>query len=476
MIAPFGLLVGLAAPASIAAQAAAGTPLEIGRTYQIASRALGESRAIDVSLPDGYTDNPTRRYPLLLVLDGEFEDEIAMAAARFYAGTGQLPAMIVVGVRNTNRTRDFTPAPVAGFRIPPEADSAGGADRFLAFLAGELVPYLDSAYRTAPMRVLVGHSLGGLLALYTLGKQPGLFTGYVVMEPSAWWNNEREFNMARATLQQPAARHARVMMVNTQLLGLDTTQWGGAYPMVRHLSTVGETHASMALAGMMLGLRTMFADFRPTEWRPGTRPVAMLDRYDSLTQRLGYAVPIPEQAFDQVVRMSIDSRFFDDAARVLDRMERTLGASDASRRWRAQLARERAQPQPAGFIQLEIPTRRPTPRDASAFLGHWVTIGQADAHAVDIRASGDTIVVHDRVEFPNNVPAFEGDDPVIQVTADGTLEWGLPFFRGIAALLVLRGHLEPDGTMTVTRQARGWVPRGPGGDFTRTERFRRVRP
>ena len=89
-----------------------------------------------------------------------------------------------------------------------------------------------------------------------------------------------------------------------------------------------------------------------------------------------------------------------------------------------------------------------------------------------IRVSGDSIVVHDRVQMRSS--DWEADDPVIQVTSDGTLEWGLPFFRGLAALIVLRGKLQPDGTMVVTREVRGWVPRGPGPELNRTERFRRV--
>ncbi len=56
------------------------------------------------------------------------------------------------------------------------------------------------------------------------------------------------------------------------------------------------------------------------------------------------------------------------------------------------------------------------------------------------------------------------------------LEWGLPCFRGIAALVVLRGRVLEDGTMTATREVRGWVPRGPGPDVNRTERFQRVVP
>lgn len=41
------------------------------------------------------------------------------------------------------------------------AGGAGGADRFFAFLTDEVSPYVERHYRTAPMRVLAGHSLGG---------------------------------------------------------------------------------------------------------------------------------------------------------------------------------------------------------------------------------------------------------------------------------------------------------------------------
>lgn len=457
---------------ALVVQADSGTPLEIGRSYRIESRILGETRVIDVSLPTGYAADSSQRYPVLVVLDGEYEHQIAVAITRFYASTSQVPAMIVVGVRNTNRMRDMTPQPAAGFQTPPEATSAGGADRFLAFLGDELIPYINRCYRTAPLRVLVGHSLGGLLGLHAIGRRPELFTGYVLMEPSAWWNNGREEDAAREMLRRPAGRHARVMLVNMEPWDFDTTRWGGEKPMVRELSTTGETHSSMAIAGMTQALRTMFADFKPREWQPGKRPIAMLERYDSLSARVGYAVPVPEDAFVLVARMSLDSRHFEDAERALTRMKAAYGESPDYREYAARLARERNAPKPANFIPLEFPARRPTARDAARFLGRWVTIAQADTHEVVIRASGDTIVVHDRLQMPDS-RWWEADDPVIQVTADGTLEWGLPFFRGLAALVVLRGKVLEDGTMTVTREVRGWVPRGPGPELNRTERFRR---
>ena len=451
-----------------------GQSVEIARSYRLASRVLAETRVIDVTLPASYGTDSTRRYPVLIVLDGDVEQQIAATTAQFYAGTSQIPELIVVGVRNVNRGRDFTPALRPDFPSPPEVPVAGGADNFLDFLGDELAPYIDRRYRTAPLRVLVGHSLGGLFAIYTLGHRPTLFTGYIVMEPSVWWNRGAEVGEAKVELGESAARHARVMLVNTEPWGLDTTQWGATRPMIRELSAPGETHSSMALTGIAKGLRALFADFKPSAWRPGTKPIAMLDTYDSLTARVGYAVPIPADAFGVVTRMSLDSREFADAERALDRWERERGASPESRQFRRRLSEERTTPRPANFLPLEFPKRRPTADQAAAFVGHWISVAQPDTHEVVIRVSADTIVVRDRVQ-QRGIDWFEADDPVIQVTSDGTLEWGLPFFRGLAALVVLRGKIEQDGTMTVTREVRGWVPRGPGGgDFDRTERLRRV--
>lgn len=466
-----GCLILLSSAA--AAQTEPGSPREAGRTVTIESRALGETRIVDVMVPAGYRSDSTRRYPVVYVLDGELEGEIAAAGARFYAATEQLPGLIVVGIRNVNRTRDLTPAPLPGFAPPAEAGGAGGADRFLRFLETELVPLVERSWRAAPMRVLVGHSLGGLLAFHALATRPALFQGYLVMEPSSWWNDGKHLEAARRILADPATRRARVVTVNTEALRVDTTAWGGAAPMVRELTVAGESHASMALTGMMRGLKTLFADFRPSPWRPGTRPVAMLAGYDSLRARVGYGEPIPASAFQRVIQMSLDSRWLDDAAATLDRMERELGPSDGSRELRSRLERARREPPPTGFVQLVVPARRPTPAAAAKFLGTWVEVGEAPAHRIEIRAAGDTIVVRDRIPFPDG-SWFDEADPVIQVTSDGKLEWGLPWFRGLAALVVLQGTVGSDGIMTVTREPRGWVPHNRDGMMSKTQRFRRA--
>ena len=69
-------MLALAAPAYAQADSA---PLEIGRTFRMASRVLSEERTIDVTLPRGYATG-TERYPVIVVLDGESEHEIVAAA------------------------------------------------------------------------------------------------------------------------------------------------------------------------------------------------------------------------------------------------------------------------------------------------------------------------------------------------------------------------------------------------------------
>jgi predicted alpha/beta superfamily hydrolase len=60
--------------------------------------------------------------------------------------------MIVVGIQNVDRRRDYTPDKVVTVR----ENNSGGGESFLSFLEDELIPELDQKYRTAPYRILFG--------------------------------------------------------------------------------------------------------------------------------------------------------------------------------------------------------------------------------------------------------------------------------------------------------------------------------
>jgi predicted alpha/beta superfamily hydrolase len=175
-------LLSIALFSSIAAARAEDSPIQQDSLY---SHLLNEKRALQVILPKGYKPGSPNKYNVLYVLDGE---TITPYAARTYSllqGEEFLPELIIVGIPNMNlgfRERDFTPTHVSGL--------SGGANKFLAFLKSELIPYIEKTYPAkADGNTLYGGSLAGLFVLYSFVTEPSLFKSYVAVDPSLWWDH-----------------------------------------------------------------------------------------------------------------------------------------------------------------------------------------------------------------------------------------------------------------------------------------------
>lgn len=138
-----------------------------------ASRVASEDFTILVRTPPSYEHSGGALYPVIYQLDATFLDEFDTCAATVsrLEEEGAIPESILVGIGHLEsgpdlgREHDFVPAD------PENAQYDGRADKFYAFLHDELVPYVESSYRVAPGRALVGHSLGGLFALYAFFQQ-----------------------------------------------------------------------------------------------------------------------------------------------------------------------------------------------------------------------------------------------------------------------------------------------------------------
>jgi hypothetical protein len=172
--------------------------VEVGERFVLHSKILKEDRPYLVYLPPSYESRKflPQKYPVLYLLDGDSHLPWASGVVYFMsAGINfnyQVPEMIIVAIRDTDRTRDLTPTHSAqdiNGKDAPGFASSGGGDNFLDFLQEELIPHIETEYRTQPYRILVGHSLGGLLALHALESRPQLFQAYVAMDPSIWWDD-----------------------------------------------------------------------------------------------------------------------------------------------------------------------------------------------------------------------------------------------------------------------------------------------
>ena len=161
----------------------------IGKIDSIYSNELNELRRIIVYIPT-MTNNEgpsSKRYPVLYLFDGEdhFLSTVGMIQQLSQVnGNTVFPEMIVVGITNTNRDRDLTPAPYPN--DSSRISSTGGGEKFTAFIENELIPYINSQYPTQSYRILVGHSFGGLMVINTLVNHSKLFNSYVAIDPSMW--------------------------------------------------------------------------------------------------------------------------------------------------------------------------------------------------------------------------------------------------------------------------------------------------
>ena len=193
LIIPFIVVLILASCQSKQPPAAQDNQIVIGQIDSIHSAILDEMRTIWVQVPgDGErTQSSKVKYPVIYLLDGPGHFHTVTGMIRQMSGNTLCPEMIVVAISNTDRTRDMTPthADIA-FGDSSLAANSGGGDNFLDFVEKELMPYIEKNYPASPYKTYVGHSYGGIAVLNAMFRRPQLFTNYIAIDPSLWWDDQ----------------------------------------------------------------------------------------------------------------------------------------------------------------------------------------------------------------------------------------------------------------------------------------------
>jgi predicted alpha/beta superfamily hydrolase len=174
-------------PARASDQAA---PLVIGETFTLHSKALNETRRINVYLPPGYAASPGRRFPVLYMPDGGLAEDFLHVAGlvQVSVGNGTMRPFVLIGIENTERRRDLT-GPTQNAEDRKIAPRVGGSAMFRKFLRDELMPDVEARYRTTDETAIVGESLAGWFVIETFLLEPQLFDTYIAIDPSLWWND-----------------------------------------------------------------------------------------------------------------------------------------------------------------------------------------------------------------------------------------------------------------------------------------------
>ena len=157
-------------------------PALAGDYFQLASRATGTRYHVYVRLPEGYAAAAGRRYPTVYLLDGDSTFPMLAPQHLFLTMDDALPEAIIVGIAYGG----FGEVNRRGFDfMPPGSERQAGAPAFQAMLKDELIPQIETRFRTdATRRILVGQSRGGSFVLYSAFTDPDLFWGRIASNPS----------------------------------------------------------------------------------------------------------------------------------------------------------------------------------------------------------------------------------------------------------------------------------------------------
>lgn len=178
-------------------------PFNLGTTLQFKSNVLNEQRKLNVYLPEGYSDTSSIKYPVIYLLDGSADEDFIHIAGLVqffnFPRVNVLKNAIVVGIVNVDRRRDYT-YPTTIEKDKKDFPTTGGSVKFIRFLEREVKPLVNSRYHVSDESTIIGQSLGGLVATEILFQNPALFTKYIIVSPSLWWDNESLLKRTPAVL------------------------------------------------------------------------------------------------------------------------------------------------------------------------------------------------------------------------------------------------------------------------------------
>jgi predicted alpha/beta superfamily hydrolase len=191
-------------------------PLSIGETFTLESKALAETRRINIYLPPAYTESPDRRLPVMYMPDGGMGEDFLHIAGlvQVSVGNGTMRPFVLVGIENTQRRRDLT-GPTQNPEDKKIAPVVGGSAAFRKFIRTELMPVINSRYRTTKETAIMGESLAGLFIVETLLVEPDMFDTYIAFDPSLWWNNKELLKSAESRLPEVGKRSRTLYLASS---------------------------------------------------------------------------------------------------------------------------------------------------------------------------------------------------------------------------------------------------------------------
>lgn len=172
----------------------------------IKAKKSTEEYQLYVSLPTTYNVEDNQRYPVLFLLDAYYSYPLVSSLHKLLEVGQEIEEIIIVAIGDKNQSSsiwyknrmiNYTPSNdpnvdqeiAEGLGISISEVKTGKANEFLQCIREDIIPFIDSTYKTTKDRGISGHSVAGLFTAYSFIYGYDLFNKYGINSPSLFWNN-----------------------------------------------------------------------------------------------------------------------------------------------------------------------------------------------------------------------------------------------------------------------------------------------
>lgn len=304
-------------------------------TEEVFSPKLNEKREITIGLPPSYLTNPNKKYPLLIVLDGDYLFDPFQGALNYGAYWDDLPEVILVGInqnKNNERETDCTIDQSTG--LPDEK-----GNQFFEFIGMELVAYMEKKYRIAPFKIIAGHDItAGFLNFYLYKEKP-LFDAYISMSPELATAMEQNIPDRFNVLEQPiyyyqSTADGDVKKMQARIKELDNALKTITKPTINYKfdEFKGASHYSLVLHSIPNALYQFFSVYQPISTAEFLEKIVVLpsgyvdyliNKYSVLEKSLNIKMPIRINDFKAIEAAILKNKAYAEFDKLADLARKT---------------------------------------------------------------------------------------------------------------------------------------------------------
>ena len=291
-------------------------------TDTIHSAKLKEDRTISIALPASYGKEKNKKYPLLLLLDGDYLLDPFSGALKYGNYWDDLPEVIVVGINQGkpfNRDLESDVDDVNGLPIEKGA-------QFFDFITTELMPALEKKYAIAPFKIIAGHdATAGFMNLFLYKENP-LFDAYISMSPELAKDMEtrlpERLSATKKTIfyyQSTADGDLRKMQEMIKILDTNIKAINNSNLYYQFDDFKNASHYSLVLFSVPNALYHLFGAYQPisnTEFQekilklPSDYVGYLTKKYDIIEKSYGIKMPIRINDFKAIEAAIIKNNAF----------------------------------------------------------------------------------------------------------------------------------------------------------------------